>query len=59
MRENEKEHLTTNFILSALLQDLEKCVQQIKTGRCLDKSPLGPAGRGKLLIKVDKKKNIF
>lgn len=56
-RENEKEPLTTVFILNALLQVLGKCVQQIKTARCLN-SPVGPAGRGQLVIRVDGKKNI-
>lgn len=32
-------------------------MQQIKTARCLENSPLGPAGRGQLVIRIDEKKN--
>lgn len=47
------------FFLNALLQVLEKCVQQIKTARCLDNSPLGPAGRRQLVIRVGGKKHTL
>lgn len=59
-RENKKEHLTTIFFFNTLLQVLRKSVPQIKTARCLDNSPVRPAGRGQLVIRVGGgKKNIY